>query len=93
MHEEIVNFSREGEVADDSAFIRTRQRLTHDIHNEMRDRGFVPILDIDTHWSTEYIVGSDKPKYKFKLTVYGVFLGGQDCKDRAMDGGKIIKTA
>lgn len=91
MHDEIVKFSREGEIRDDSVFIRIKEELIRNVHQEMNDCGFVPVLDLSPHWSTEYM--AEKKRYSFKLTVYGVSLGGVDCKGKGMDGGRIIRIA
>jgi len=92
MHEEIVSFTREGELRDDSDIIRIKDVMRRDIEDEMRLDGFAPILDLLVHWSTEYI--PDKKRYRFKMTLYGVHLGGLDCsKIVGVSDGKIIRAA
>ena len=88
MHEDILRFTREGEIRDDSDFIRIKNELIRDIRNEMRDRGFVQILDLDPHWSTSYC--EEKKRYSFKLSAYGVYIGGDECSKKGMVNGKIV---
>lgn len=88
MHDEIKRFSREGEIRDDSDFIRIRHELTKNIHQEMRDCGFVPVLDLNIHWSTKFI--SDKKRYSYVISAYGVFIGGDDLCRKGMVDGKVI---
>ena len=93
MHEDIVKFSREGEIRDDSDFIRLKAELIKGVYTEMRDCGYIPVLDLNAHWSTQRIEDGDKSRYSFRLSVFGVFLEGQDCTNKGLDNGKIIKTA
>lgn len=88
MHEDITRFTREGEIRDDSDFIRIKEQLIRDIRNEMTDSGFVQILDLDPHWSTCYI--AEKKRYSFKLSVYGIYVGGEDLWKKGITNGKIV---
>lgn len=92
MHEDIVRFTREGEIRDDSDFIRIKRELIKDIRNEMRDCGFVLVLDLDPHWSTSYC--QEKKRYSFKLSAWGVYVDdGDDLCKKGMVNGKIIPIA
>ena len=88
MHEDIMRFTREGEIRDDSDFIRIKDQLIRDIRNEMRDTGCVQILDLDPHWSTQYI--EQNKRYSFKLSVYGIYVGGDDLWMKGITNGKIV---
>lgn len=91
MHEDIVKFTREGEMRDDSEFIRIKDLFRRDIEDEMRQEGFVPVLDLQVHWSTEYV--PDKKRYKFKISVYGVHIGGDDLsRITGITDGKVIRA-
>jgi hypothetical protein len=62
-----------GEIGDDADFARLRSQYESMMLREMRDFGYVPVLDLGPYWSTEY----DKPKnvYQFVMSIYGVYLG------------------
>lgn len=60
-----------GEIGDDADFARLRSQYEHVILDDMRELGYVPVLDLGPYWSTLYI----KPKYEFELSIYGVYVG------------------
>jgi hypothetical protein len=91
MHDEIMRFTREGEVRDDSDFIRIKQELIKSIRDEMSDCGFVQILDLDPHWSTFYL--EEHKRYSFKLSVYGIYVGGDNLCKKGISGGKLIPNS
>jgi hypothetical protein len=39
---------------------------------EMKEDGFVPLLDVNPVWSTDYISGD---RFRFLFTMQGVFVG------------------
>ena len=84
-----MRFTREGEIRDDSDFIRIKRELIRDIRNEMRDCGFVQVLDLDPHWTTSYC--EKNKRYSFKLSAWGIYIGGDDdlCK-KGIINGKIV---
>ena len=45
----------------------------HLLIDEMRTKGYVPVLDLDIQWSLRY--NHDKDNYAFNLEMYGVFVG------------------
>jgi hypothetical protein len=71
LHEDIKTFFLEGEVSDNN-LVETKERLIMALESIMKDRGFVPVLDIDPQFTLDYI--PELEKYNFKLTVYGVKL-------------------
>jgi hypothetical protein len=70
-HLNIHKFTLEGIIGDDVARQRAQfeSRLTQDI----RDKGYVPVLDFGPLWAMQYI--SKKNHFEFVLSVYGVFVG------------------
>lgn len=88
MHEDITKFTREGEIRDDSDFIRIKNELIKNIRDEMQDCGFVQVLDLDPHWSTLY--QETNKRYSFKLSIYGIYVGGEDLWMKGMVNGKIV---
>jgi hypothetical protein len=73
MHKDIKRFPLDGIINDDSDFVRLRAQFETLIVHNMRDDGYVPVLDIGPLWSTKYDMKKDC--YSFELTVYGVYVG------------------
>jgi hypothetical protein len=73
MHKPIKKYTHEGEIRDDSDFIRLRGELERLIEQQMRDEGYLPVYELGSHWSTERLDG----KYAFKLTMYACYAGKQ----------------
>lgn len=81
MHERIRRFTQEGDLGTDDF---EKQKDLHRIYLEdrMRYDGYVPQLDCGLHWSTEYMVKSRT--FKFKLTMYGIFVGKERAASNAV---------
>lgn len=75
MHDEIIKFSLDGEIADTN-IVQQRERLIEFVENCMREEGAVPVLDLDPQFTLDY--DSATEVYKFYLTVYGVYLGKEE---------------
>ena len=90
MHEDIKTYTLEGEV-DDTNLIATKERLVHFMENMMREHGAVPVLDIEPQFTLDYI--ESKQLYSFKLTLYGVYVGGEEAWQLAglMNGKPIMR--
>jgi|SRR5882757_3410771 len=73
MHKTIKKFGLSGEIGDDADFARLRSLYESIIVKEMRELGYVPVLDLGPYWSTSYI--RPKESYEFILSVYGVYIG------------------
>ena len=69
----IHRFGFAGHLKDDSDFIRLKARYEFLIIDDMRDAGYIPVLDLDTFWSTMY--DREVKQYAFTITVYGVYVG------------------
>lgn len=72
MHKEIKNFHLSGEIGTDN-FMQTRERLIQEVEEDMRDEGYVPLLDLEPQFSRDYNEGTQT--FDFQLTVYGVYVG------------------
>jgi hypothetical protein len=77
-HRNIKKFSIEGEFLNDSLIPITRAQYETLVVGDMRRKGYVPVLDLDTQWSTEYHEGKDR--WFFALSIYGVYLGKKKAK-------------
>ena len=73
MHKKIERFGFDGQIRDDSDFIRLRAQYESLVVHQMRDDGYVPVLDLGPLWSTIYDKETDT--YSFEMTVYGVYVG------------------
>lgn len=60
-------------IKSDSDIARLRDMYQHLLIDEMRTKGYVPVLDLDIQWSLRY--NHDKDNYAFNLEMYGVFVG------------------
>jgi hypothetical protein len=70
-HKKIKEFHIDGLIEDDAAIPKIRERYEHILVDMMRSQGYVPHLDIEPAFSLEY----QEDRYKFLLTIYGVFIG------------------
>lgn len=73
LHRPPKRFGIEGQVKDDAMFIRVRQQYEAAIISDMRERGYVPLLDFGPFFSTVY--DEELDRYDFVLSVYGVYVG------------------
>jgi len=73
MHKTIKRFAMEGKVGDDAYFARLRAHYEMLLVQNMRDQGYVPVLDLGPYWSTSY--RKEEDEYEFLLSIYGVYLG------------------
>lgn len=82
-------YSKEGEIRDDSDFIRVRTELERLIVQEMRDDGYLPVQDVKVMWSTKR-VGN---KYEFALTMYACYAGKKKAREFDFwdDKGQLVK--
>jgi hypothetical protein len=91
MHNDIQRFTREVIIRDNKDFARLKEVQIQDLEDEMRDHGVLRCIDIDPHWSTEFIL--EKNYFVCTLSLYGVFVGEDDCpRDQAFYHGKQIKV-
>lgn len=69
----IKTFWINGVIGDDSDIVRLRDMYERLLIGEMRSKGYVPVLDLDSQFSLKYNV--EKDEYNFNLEMYGVFVG------------------
>ncbi len=63
----------QGQINDDAAIPRLRSQYEALIESDMREQGYVPILDLETQFSLSYV--EEKDLYEFDLIVYGIYVG------------------
>jgi hypothetical protein len=69
----IKAFQIDGELLDDSAIIKTKEIIERTLNNDIRDKGYVPVLDIDPIWSIEYV--SETNQWLFHMSIHGYYIG------------------
>lgn len=87
MHRRIKNFYLNGEVSETN-LVQTKERLIKSLVEQMRDVGYVPVLDLDPQFTLDYV--EDMGKFRFKLTVYGSWVGEKSWDTEGMMNGKRI---
>lgn len=73
MHRPIKKFGFKGQLGDDSRFEGLRKQYETLIIQGMRDVGYVPVLDLDTLWSTSY--DQQNECYNFTISMFGIYVG------------------
>jgi len=73
MNKKLKSFGMQGGIHDDAAIPRLRAEYERLIESDMREQGYVPILDLDTQFSLLY--NEEQDTYEFDIVVYGVFVG------------------
>jgi len=73
MNKKLKSFGMQGQIHDDSAIPRLRAHYEQLIESDMREQGYVPILDLDIQFSLVYDESTDI--YEFDIVVYGVYVG------------------
>ena len=70
-HKRIKRFQINVEFLDDSDIIRIKHQYESLLIHDMRDKGYVRILDIDPAFSVEF----NGETWKFLMTIQGVYVG------------------
>lgn len=70
MHDEVKAFYLEGQIREKN-LEQEKARLEEYFTKSIRDESYVPVLDIDPHWTLNYNFATST--YDFKLTIYAVF--------------------
>jgi hypothetical protein len=73
MHDSVERFPLEGVLTDKLNLVEHKARMVHFLEGDIRDRGFVPLLDMEPHYTQAW--DAQEGHYTFKLSVYGVYVG------------------
>ncbi len=85
-HKNIKRFQVSVEFLDDSDLIRVKNQYINLLTSQMKDKGYVPVLDIDPAFSVEFTGET----WKFLMTIHGVFVGKKKAWDTlGMTQGKL----
>ena len=70
-HQNIKRFQIAVEFLDDSDMIRIKKQYDNLLIEQMRESGYIKVLDIDPAFSVEF----DGQTWKFLMTIHGVYVG------------------
>jgi hypothetical protein len=85
-HKKIKRFQVSVEFLDDSDLIRIKNQYINLLTSQMKDKGYVPVLDIDPAFSVEFTGET----WKFLMTIHGVYVGKKKAWDTlGMTQGKL----
>ena len=86
-HRKIKRFQVAVEFKDDSDIIRIRHQYESLLTHQMRDKGYVRVLDIDTAFSVEFTGET----WKFLMTLHGIYVGKKKAwQSEGITQGKLI---
>ena len=86
-HKPIKRFQVRVEFLDDSDMVRIKHQYESMLTHQMRDKGYLRVLDIDTNFSVEF----DGSTWVFLMTLYGVYVGKKKAwHSEAITQGKLI---
>lgn len=88
-HRNVRKLGIEGEFIEDSQIPLVRAQYEKLLIQDARSRGYLPVLDLDTAWSTWY--DATRNRWYFRLTVYVVYMGKRKAKEwEGISSGKLI---
>ena len=86
-HKPIKRFQVRVEFLDDSDMVRVKHQYESMLTHQMRDKGYLRVLDIDTNFSVEF----DGTTWMFLMTLYGTYVGKKKAwQHEAVTQGKLI---
>ena len=74
MHTDIKRFYLSGQITAEN-FLQTRDRLFWELEVDMRDEGYVPVLDLVERSTREYNQATET--FDFEFSIYGEYIGEQ----------------
>lgn len=86
MHESIKRYHLSGEVKYDM-LTRVRETLEQTVEANMRDEGYVPVLDLEPHFTQSL---NDKGNFEVTMSIYGAFVGDEAWQVAGIMAGKTI---
>ena len=69
----IKSFIVSGVIKDDAGIAKAREMHERILLQDMRSRGYVPVLDLESQFSIQY--NRNKDTYSFFLEMFGVYVG------------------
>jgi hypothetical protein len=88
----IKSFLISGVIKDDAGIGKTRAMYERIQLQDMRDKGYVPVLDLEPQFSIKY--NEQKDSYSFFLEMFGVYVGKKKAKEiEGFSGQNFFKRA
>ncbi len=89
-HKNIKRFQVKVNFKDDSDMIRVKAQYENLLLQDMRNKGYVRVLDIDTNFSVEFTGET----WVFLMTLYGVYIGKKKAwLSEGITQGKLIQRS
>ena len=86
-HKNIKRFQINVEFKDDSDMIRMKAQYESLLTHDMRNKGYVRVLDIDTAFSVEFTGET----WQFLMTIQGIYVGRRKAwQSEGVTQGKLI---
>ena len=86
----IKSFLIGGVIKDDSSIGKAREMYERLTLQDMRDKGYVPVLDLEPQFQIHY--NHTKDNYSFHLEMFGVYVGKNKAKEiEGFSGQQFIK--
>lgn len=86
-HKKIKRFTIDGQIYDEADVLRLREQYDQIMDHYLREKGYVPHLDLDPVFSLDY----NGNIFEFKITWYGIYLGKAKAKCyKGLVGTKLI---
>ena len=86
-HKQIKRFQVRVEFADDSGIPRLKYQYESMLTHDMRSKGYLRVLDIDTAFSVEFTGET----WKFLMTLHGVYIGRRKAwQSEGITQGKLV---
>jgi hypothetical protein len=83
MKMQVKDYYVDGIAKDQDWIVKNREYLEEELHKDMRDKGFIPVLDIPMKVTWEYISkkgDKNEGKFKFRMTAKGHGVGCRKAK-------------
>lgn len=77
IHKQIKKFQICVKFKDDSDIIRIRNQYENLLSSDMRNKGYLRVLDLDPAFSVEFTGES----WNFIMTIYGMYVGKRKAKE------------
>lgn len=79
LNRKIKSFLISGVIKDDSKIGKAREMYERILLQDMRSKGYVPVLDLESQFSIKY--NELKDNYSFFLEMFGVYVGKRKAQE------------
>jgi hypothetical protein len=88
-HRRIKKYAMSGIFGSDAEIPELRAKVERLLEDDARAMGYVPVLDLDTLWSTSYDLESDG--WRYASVLYCIYVGKRKAKEwEGWQSGKLI---